>query len=150
MGGFDLGSVAIDPRKVRDGVWWEVFREADATISGVVVPAPTEKGCLLIAPMGTAYQRAFEEAQRPILPLIREGRATEQELRDVLAQALAGNVLRDWRNLSIGGQDTPFSIDKAREVLACERWSTLTEFVLQAAKHRGALLAAEEEQAQGN
>jgi hypothetical protein len=147
---FDLSKVEIAPSKLSGGVYWHIYREPDGTLGGRVVTGPTEDGCLLIVPMGLAYERKLEEARKPYLQAIRAGRLTDQEGRDMIAEALAGTVLAGWWGIKAHGAEVPFSVEKAKELLADERWLALREFVLRAAQHRGSLLANEEEEARGN
>lgn len=147
---FDLAKIAIVPERLHKGVWYEVYRDATGRLEGRVIPAPSDNGCVLIIPMGAAYDRALEDAQRPHLALLRERKADPQTMREIEAQALAGVVLADWRNLTIRGEPVEFSVELARKLLADLEWLGLREFVQTAGQHRGALLALEEEQARGN
>lgn len=152
---FDLQSVAIDAKKLRDGVIWKVHREPDGSLAGSFVDAPVAgHGCLLVFPMGTAYHRAREEAEREHLPTLRDREVSEDDKerirRKIEAKALAKSVLRGWWNISIGGAPVEWSEDKAAELLAEERWMSLRDFVVLASQHRASLLEQEEEQAAGN
>lgn len=145
----DLHAIAIDPAKLA-GQWWEVERAADGTLGGRVVPAPTANGCFLVVPMGTAYERAVDDAMAPFRSLDRAGRMSDEEREQVLGQALGKTVLRGWANLTAGGQPVEFSEAKAIELMTDRRWLFLREFVLRAGAHRASLLQHEEEEARGN
>lgn len=150
--GFDLQTVAVDSQKLRDGIWWELRRESDGSLGGVVVPAPTAQGCVLVRQRGLAYERAVDKAQQPRVGALAASDTPEEEreriVRAIEAEAIAETVLLDWRNLTIGGADVPFSVDKAAELMRDERWMALREFVQRASLHRASVL--EEAQAQGN
>lgn len=151
---FDLQSVAIDTRKLVDGVIWEVYRDTDGSLAGRVVKAPTDQGCVHIIPMGADYERVYGELLRPILPALRVPALAQDErdrmTREVEAQALAKTVLRGWWNITVKGEPVTWSEAKATELLSDPRWSSLREFIVLAGRHKGCLLEQEEEQAKGN
>lgn len=147
---FDLGTIAVDPRKLEQGVVWEVHREPDGSIGGRPVPKPTGNACLLIVPFGLAYERARDAAQQPFVHLDRAGRMTDDERLQVLATALGKATLRGMWNVVLGGKPVEWTEATGIELLADKKMLSLREFVMRAAGSRAALLADEEEQAAGN
>jgi hypothetical protein len=147
---FDLGTVEADPRKLREGVWHEIWREPDSSIGGRPVVAATDGPCVLIVPYGLAYERALDEERRPFLERLRERKASDEDLRQIQGRALARTVFRGCVNISIGGEVVAWSEAKAVELMTDERWIRLREFVAMTAGNRAAAAAREEETAKGN
>ncbi len=147
---FDLGTVAVDPKKLEQGVVWEVHREPDGSIGGRPVPAPTENACLLIVPFGLAYERARDAAMQPFIHLDRAGRMTDDERLQVLATALGKAVLRGMWNIVHGGSPVEWTEAAGIALLADKKMLSLREFIMRAAGSRAALLAHEEDEAAGN
>ena len=100
--------------------------------------------------MGTAYERAIDEARKPFLHEIRDGKASDATLRTIQAHALAKAALRGWQGLTMGGEAIAYSEAKALELLADPAWTWMHEFVMRAAQFRAASLATEEAKAAGN
>lgn len=146
----DLLSIKVDPAKVSGGVWWEIWREGDGRITGKVVAEPADRPCVLVAPALVAYERAMDAARAPHLSTIRDGKATDATLRAIHGEALGKAVLKDWRNLTVGGQPLPYSEAKAVELMTEEAWLSLREFVVDASRYRAALAAEEVAKAAGN
>jgi hypothetical protein len=146
----DLLGIKVDPAKVAGGVWWSIWREPDNRIGGKSVDDPGEGPALLIVPALTAYERALDDARRPHLYEIREGKVSDAVLRKIQGEALGRAVLRGWRGLVVGGQPLPWSEDKAVELMTDDAWLSLREFVQSAANWRAALAAQEVAKAAGN
>lgn len=146
----DLLSIKVDPAKVVGGVWWEIWRTEDGRITGKSIAAPADRPCVLIVPALLAYDRALDAARAPHLHTIREGKADDATLRAIQGEALGKAVLRDWRNLTFGGEPLPFSEAKAVELMTEEAWLSFREFVIDASRYRAALAAQEVAKAAGN
>lgn len=148
---FDLGTIEVDPIKLRDGVWFEIWRNQDATIGGRPVAEPgDEKACVLVVPYGLAFDRVRDEERRPFFEKLNAGTVTDEEARAIHGRALARAVFRGLRNLSINGVQVVWSEAKAVELMTDLRWKHLREFVEAAAANRAATAAREEAQAKGN
>ena len=148
----DLHAIKADPLRLQSGSWWRVWPSPGSVIDGEPVrerPADTE-AAFLIVPLGTAYERAIDEARKPHLHEIRDGKADDATLRKIQAHALAKAALRGWQGLTMGGEAIAYSEAKALELLADPAWTWLHEFVMRAAQFRAASLATEEAKAAGN
>ena len=152
MSAFDLASVEADPKLLRDGVWFEIWREPDTTIGGRALrdgPLP-DKPCVLIVPLGFAYQRALEEAREPYLERLRARAATDADMDAMQGQALAKAVFRGMVNLSVGDEVLAWTEAKAAELMTDPKWIRLREFVQAAAMLKAVTAAREEAQASKN
>lgn len=148
---FDLNSVAVDAEKIKNGVWWEIHRDPSGHITGRRVDAPTNNGCLLIAPLvGIRYERTLDEARRPYMAKLADGTLDDADARKIEAKAMSECVLLDWRNIGAAGNEIPFSKQTAFEQLSSVRWTALFDFIYMAARNRVAILEFEEERAKGN
>jgi hypothetical protein len=148
----DLHAIKADPAKLLTGSWWRVWPSPGSVIDGepVKVRPPDTDAAFLIVPIGLAYERAIDEARKPHLHEIRDGKADDATLRQIQAQALAKAALRGWQGLTMGGEAIPYSEAKALDLLTDPAWTWLHEFVLRAAQFRAATLATEEAKAAGN
>jgi hypothetical protein len=146
----DLLGIKVDPAKVLGGVWWSIWREPDNRIGGKPVDEPGDGPAVLIVPTLTAYERALDDARRPHLYEIREGKVADKTLRKIQGEALGRAILRDWRGITVGGHPLPWSEEKAVELMTDEAWLTLREFVQTAAQWRAALASQEVAKAAGN
>lgn len=148
----DLHAIKADPAKLLNGSWWRVWPSPGSVIDGEPVKErpPATDAAFLIVPIGVAYERAIDEARKPHLHEIRDGKADDATLRQIQAQALAKAALRGWQGLTMGGEAIAYSEAKALELLASPEWTWLHEFVMRAAQYRAATLATEEARASGN
>lgn len=151
----DLLGIAIEP-KLLDGVWWDITDALQRV--GHAYPCtdrnqPTPgRACVLLVPMGEDYRRAVHDLQRPHLLTIRanKGVVPPEVFDAVRPHALARAVLRGWSGLTLGGSEVPYSQEKAIEILSDKRLELFTRLIENCASNDAALLAQEEEQAQGN
>lgn len=149
----DLTTIEADPEKLRDGVWYEIWRLPDTSIAGKPVPGnepPDGKACVLVVPLGLAYERAFDKEREPHREEIRGGHATEELLNAIAGRTLGRVVLRGWTNIGKGTEEIVYSEKAAIDLMTDQRWIRLREFVESAARDRSGARAHEEEQAKGN
>lgn len=147
----ELNRIKLDTDKLERGVWWQIEATQDGRVTGEPVPEPKDgEASLLIRPIGTAYQRALEDAQAPHREAIRAGKLDPALRRQIMAEALAAAVLVDWRGLTLSGEALAYDAETATNLLGDESWLSLAEFVTDVASFRAAALAAEEEAASGN
>lgn len=146
----DLGTIEADPKKLQDGVWFEVWRNPDTSIDGKPVKEPTEGPCVLVVPAGLRLIRIREEEQRPYRERLDAGVATDEDLRKIQGRVLGRAAFRGCHNLEAEGKPIVWSEEKAIELMTDLRWTRLREFVEAAASNRAATAAREEVEAKGN
>lgn len=147
----DFDDFAVDPHKVRDGVWWEIHRNPDGTYGGKALPGgPGEGPALLIRPQGVEWERALDAARRPHLFNMRDKRVPTDIEVQILAEAMAAALWRGAANITLGGASFEWREDRAAKMLAEVRHENLRAFILGVSQDRAALAAQEEEKAAGN
>lgn len=146
MEGLDLASVAVDPAKMAGGVHWRIWRADDGAIAGKPIDGPEAGPWLLIVPRGIALDRALRDEETPHRDKIREGKVDEAERLAMTWRAHGRATLRGWGNLSLRGQDVPYSEAMAVELMTAPQWAAVREFVLVAYGH---LAAAQVREVQG-
>ncbi len=131
----DLNKIALDDKKVEEGIWVEV----DDTTS------------LLIARIGNKrFNEIMTREQKPLRRAIRNGTVPDSVSEKILIKAMAGAILLDWRGLTLDGVEVPYSKQKCIEILSDTRFRDFREFVLEyandAEQYREELI----EEAEGN
>lgn len=148
---FDLNSIAVDPAKVAGGVWWRIWRSDDGYLLGEPCAADSTEPRLLIVPIGVAFERAREEALRPVLERVRSKTITDDELREIDGRVLAQTAWRGAANLGNQKQGPwTWTEDGAAALLNDPGMIPLRRFVERAAGNLAAAAAEEEAKAQGN
>lgn len=148
----ELHAIKADPIRLLNGSWWKVWPSAVSVIDGQAVRErpPESEAAMLIVPIGTAYERAIEDARKPYIDEIRERKASDETLRKIQSVAMARSVLMGWQALTMGGELVPYSEAKAIELLSDPAWSWMHDFVLRAAQYRAATLEHHEARDSGN
>lgn len=112
----DLNKIALDDKKVEEGIWVEV----DDTTS------------LLIARIGNKrFNEIMTREQKPLRRAIRNGTVPDSVQEKILVKALAGAVLLDWKGLTIDGVEVEYSKQKCIEILSDKRYKDFREFVVE-------------------
>lgn len=97
----DIELLRTDTQKEEDGVWMEV-------------PLFGEMLNMRIARLGNkAYERALEARQKPYVQQIRAGTLSTDIQNKILIDCVARHVLKDWRDLTKGGEPFPYSVENA-------------------------------------
>jgi len=107
---------AIDPKSESEGVWFEFYGSQ-----------------LKIASTSTAaYQKRLSKLYSPHRRKVEQGKLDPEVGRELIASALAGNILTDWKDVqNASGAEVPFSIETAKTALYDNE--DLRDFVLECA-----------------
>lgn len=126
----EFASILIDPKRAADGKWVRWLDGVELKIA-----SSREK----------AYQDERKQLLKPHIRAIRDDKLDGDDLIVVLAPAIAKHLLKDWKGLEEGGAPLPYSLDKARDLLAHPNAPHLREFVLRAAGDDEQFIATRED-----
>jgi len=98
----DLNVFETDANKSNDGVWCPVDTETEVKI----------------ARYGNKnFQRSLQREMAPYKRIINTGAMKDDVADKIMCTALAEGILVDWRGMKYGGEDLPYSIEAAVEIL---------------------------------
>ena len=107
---------AIDPKAESEGLWFD-FSGSKFKIAST---------------SSTSYQKRISKLYAPHRRKIEQGKLDPETGRDLIASALAGNILVDWKDvLTSDGKPVKFSVEVAKEALMGNE--DLRDFVLETA-----------------
>lgn len=105
----DIEGLRTDAALEEDGVWTEV-------------PLFGEMLNMRIARLGNkAFERAQEARQKPYVNQIRAGTLSVEIQEKILIECVARHIVKDWRDLTRGGEDFPYSVENAVWLLSSNR-----------------------------
>ena len=107
---------AIDPKAETEGLWSE-FMGAEFKISSA---------------SNSGYQKRLAKMYLPYRRKIEQGKLDPEIGQELIARALAGNILKDWKGVyTSDGKELKFSVDAAKDALQANE--DLRDFVLEQA-----------------
>ena len=107
---------AIDPKAETDGLWFD-FMGSSFKISSTSSPA---------------YQKKVAKIYQPHHRKIEQGKLDPEIGQELVAKALAGNILTDWKDvLSVDGEPVKFNLDMAKTAIIANE--DLRDFILETA-----------------
>lgn len=105
----DIEFDAMDPEKLEKGAWDKLDEETEIRVRRANNPQFRKR-----------LEELREEAVRK-LGVDEEDRIPEEVSRDILAQAAAEYLLTDWRGMTSGGEEFPYSQEAALSLLRDRR-----------------------------
>jgi hypothetical protein len=150
----DLAGVKLDVQKLDEGCWWHIRMEGGVIVGDPVGAMPVDAPGVLVVPTHAGFERQVDREREPHVAQLRRDDLPDADrdrlIGEINGKAAAIKLLRDWRNLSFGGDVVPYSEAKATELLAMREWRNLLDFVIVAASQRQVALHEEEAAAAGN
>lgn len=148
----NLNVTKLDPAKLEHGQCWEIFVGPDGILTAHPIPGPhPTKGWVRVAPPRSQYVRALEDARRPYIDELREGRLTVKQEAAIDGTALVrGGILTGWGNILIGSDRLEYSEENALLILTNPAWANFRGLISAIAENRKALLDQQDENAVGN
>lgn len=114
----DLTAITRDRQKATEGGWIPFFEDLEFKIASAAT---------------NDYKKAIAKKTKPFVRKIRAGTVDEQELNYVTAPVIAKYLLLDWKGLTENGEEVPYSVEKATELLRNPDLLDLRLFVLEEA-----------------
>lgn len=141
-----LESIAIEPKRLTEGVWWDYETQAPCKGSE---PHPTHF-CVRVVPRGSAFYRCIEDLRQPYWAEIKAGTLPIETAMQIRGEALGRFIAKEFANGEWQGR--PLGNDEKSRIalLSDPRLDNLCIFIENAADNRSVLLAREEEEAKGN
>lgn len=99
----DLSTFKTDKTKETEGTWFDV--DADGT-------------AVLVARSGNKkYNKLLEKLVKPHRHALRSRNVPDELIEKLMAEAMAGTILLDWKGFTLEGKDLPYSQSTAKEML---------------------------------
>lgn len=118
-----LNGFGADPEKALNGAWVTLKDNAGETCQ------------LLIARMDNPRYREFViNAMASRVAEKGDAELTDQEQDDIIHRALSETILLGWKDLKIGGEEVPYSAEKAYDILSHPVLVPFRERVIQESK----------------
>lgn len=97
-------------------------------VEGVWIPY--EDAQLLIAKHdNAAFKQAFDKIMRDRVQDAVDGEISEEQATKLWVGVAARTILKGWKNITIRGEEVPYTPEKAEEILSNERYAPFREFV---------------------
>lgn len=119
---FDIDNLRVDPDKASEGTWVD-YRGGSK---------------LKVAKLNNKDYQSFRtrKALECSDVLQREDEKAEEKAEEITVEALARYVLKDWSGFGSGDKETPYSVEKAIELLSDEQLSDFREDVVNIAANQ--------------
>lgn len=99
---FELNKLATDRTKETEGVWEDIGGDAS----------------LLVARIGNEkYKEGYKRLPKGTRRMIENQTIPDDQADDIICGLFARTILLDWKNLSEGGKDIPYSEENAKQMM---------------------------------
>lgn len=120
---FDIDTLRVDPAKANEGAWFD-YRGGSK---------------LKVAKLNNKEYQDFRVTKAlELSDLLQKGdEAADAKAEEITVEALARHVLKDWSGFGTGEEETPYSVEKAIELLSDEQLIDFREDVINFAATQG-------------
>lgn len=116
---FDIDSLAVDPKKSVEGTWVK-FLGLENTQLKIARHNNRKAENARSARLYQFYQELKDDKDPAVI---------EQKFRQVQAEVMAEFILLDWKGISKGGKELPYSVDNAIALLSDPKYEDLYQWV---------------------
>jgi len=114
----DLGKIKLDLDKTTNGIWEDLDGETSVLIARMYNPK---------------FNKRFQELTENYQSGARKRSITPEKAMEILTTCLAETILIGWKGLKLNGQEVPYSVEKAKEILADPQLSTFRQMITEIA-----------------
>lgn len=112
----DLNLFAKDPNKAEEGEWFQYDRSPGIEVKIASIESKE-------------YERASERMRAAQARGSRAGLSAKQG-RQIMMRCTADHLVKDWRGLTDGGSELPFSPDACYQIISDERYVDFYAWIL--------------------
>lgn len=117
----DLNSIAVDPKKVNEGVWVTVFG------AKVKLARHSNQKAELARAAGMLkyYEKLSEMKEGDTIP-----EDLQDQVREVNLRAMAEHVILDWKGVGIGGVEVPYTPEACFNIISDSKYADFYQRIL--------------------